>query len=159
MKLSGPERFRRAATGLGLAVEVFELPGMTRTAPEAAAALGCSVGEIAKSLVFRGKNSDRPVLAIMSGANRVDLDRLAKVAGEGLGKADAAFVRDRTGFAIGGVPPFGHAEPIAAFQDEDLLAYQTVWAAAGGPFALFEISPLELEQASGARRAVLKETG
>ncbi len=157
MKTSGPERFRQAAAELGLPVEVLELPAATRTAREAAVALGCSTGEIAKSLVFRGKCSDRPVIAIMSGANRVDLDKLAAAAGEALGKADAGFVRDRTGYAIGGVPPFGYVEKIPAFLDADLLVYETVWAAAGGPFALFETSPTALERASGARRADLKE--
>jgi prolyl-tRNA editing enzyme YbaK/EbsC (Cys-tRNA(Pro) deacylase) len=113
-----------------------EFPQGTRTAADAAAAIGCEVGAICKSLVFRV--GEEPLLVIASGANRVDEGRF------GAEKADAAFVRDRTGFAIGGVPPFGHVRAIETIVDEDLLAYATVWAAAGTPSSVFPIAPADL---------------
>jgi prolyl-tRNA editing enzyme YbaK/EbsC (Cys-tRNA(Pro) deacylase) len=113
-----------------------EFPQGTRTAADAAAAIGCEVGAICKSLVFRV--GDEPLLVIASGANRVDEGRF------GAEKADAAFVRGRTGFAIGGVPPFGHVQTIETIVDEDLLAYATVWAAAGTPSSVFPIAPGDL---------------
>jgi prolyl-tRNA editing enzyme YbaK/EbsC (Cys-tRNA(Pro) deacylase) len=113
-----------------------EFPQGTRTAADAAAAIGCEVGAICKSLVFRV--GEEPLLVIASGANRVDEGRF------GAEKADAAFVRDQTGFAIGGVPPFGHVRAIETIVDEDLLAYATVWAAAGTPASVFPIAPADL---------------
>ena len=113
-----------------------EFPAGTRTASDAAAAVGCDVGAICKSLVFRV--GDEPLLVIASGANRVDEERFGAV------KADAAFVREQTGFAIGGVPPYGHPRPLRTILDEDLLGYETVWAAAGTPTAVFPIAPDEL---------------
>jgi prolyl-tRNA editing enzyme YbaK/EbsC (Cys-tRNA(Pro) deacylase) len=113
-----------------------EFPQGTRTAADAAAAIGCEVGAICKSLVFRV--GEEPLLVIASGANRVDEGRF------GAEKADAAFVRDQTGFAIGGVPPFGHVRAIETIVDEDLLAYATVWAAAGTPSSVFPIAPADL---------------
>ena len=121
---------------------VREFPAGTRTAADAAAAIGCEVGAICKSLVFRV--GDEPLLVIASGANRVDERRLGAV------KADAAFVREQTGFAIGGVPPYGHARPLRTILDEDLLAYETVWAAAGSPTSVFPIAPEELVRRTGA---------
>lgn len=153
---SGPERLRAELDRLGLVLEVRELSDSTRTAAEAAAALGCSVGEIAKSLVFRTA-SDRAVVAVMSGSNRLHVDKLAALVEEQLGKADAGFVRSSTGYAIGGVPPFGYSGELATFLDEDLFAYDVVWAAAGSPFAVFAIGPDQLEAATGAPRADLKE--
>lgn len=154
---SGPERVREALSKHGIAAVVQELPESTRTAPDAAAAVGCPVAEIAKSLVFRGRDSGRPVLAVVSGANRVDLDKLGALAGEALGKADADFVRGETGYAIGGVPPLGFASPIPTFLDEDLFRHDGVWAAAGSPFALFRVAPETLRAATAGRRADLKE--
>jgi prolyl-tRNA editing enzyme YbaK/EbsC (Cys-tRNA(Pro) deacylase) len=119
-----------------------EFPAGTRTAADAAAAVGCAVGAICKSLVFRV--GDEPLLVIASGANRVDEERFAAV------KADAAFVREQTGFAIGGVPPYGHPRPLRTILDEDLLGYETVWAAAGTPNAVFPIAPDELVRRTGA---------
>jgi prolyl-tRNA editing enzyme YbaK/EbsC (Cys-tRNA(Pro) deacylase) len=113
-----------------------EFPQGTRTAADAAAAIGCEVGAICKSLVFRV--GEEPLLVIASGANRVDEGRF------GAEKADAAFVRDQTGFAIGGVPPFGHARAIETIVDQDLLAYATFWAAAGTPSSVFPIAPADL---------------
>lgn len=154
---SGPERLRQAIAESGIAAEVRELPTSTRTAQAAADTVGCTVAEIAKSLVFRGSASGRAVLAIMSGANRVAVGKLSALAGEELGKADADFVRGATGYAIGGVPPFGFPSPLLTFLDEDLFQYPKVWAAAGSPFAVFEVTPADLERASAARRADLKE--
>jgi prolyl-tRNA editing enzyme YbaK/EbsC (Cys-tRNA(Pro) deacylase) len=125
---------------------VRDFPKGTRTAAEAAAAVGCEVGQICKALVFRRAGNDgAAVLVIASGANRVDEPRLGVV------KADAAFVREQTGYAIGGVPPFGHARPIETIVDEDLLGYTTVWAAAGTPSSVFPIAPAELVARTGAR--------
>ena len=121
---------------------VREFPAGTRTAADAAAAIGCEVGAICKSLVFRV--GDEPLLVIASGANRVDEQRFDAV------KADASFVREHTGYAIGGVPPYGHARPLRTILDEDLLAYETVWAAAGSPTSVFPIAPGELVRRAGA---------
>ncbi len=120
-----------------------EFPAGTRTAADAAAAIGCEVGAICKSLVFRV--GDEPLLVIASGANRVDEQRFGAV------KADAAFVREQTGFAIGGVPPFGHARALETVVDEDLLGYETVWAAAGTPSSVFPIAPADLVARTGGR--------
>lgn len=144
------ERVKRALAAAGIAARVLELPQSTRTAAEAAAALGCRVEQIAKSLVFRRTDDGEPVLVVASGANRVDEDRVARHLGAGIEKADAAFVRARTGFAIGGVPPLGHEAPIATLVDRDLLAHETVWAAAGTPRAVFPLTPRELVQATHA---------
>jgi prolyl-tRNA editing enzyme YbaK/EbsC (Cys-tRNA(Pro) deacylase) len=129
----------------GVEAEIREFPEGTRTAPEAAAAVGCEVGQICKSLVFRV--GDDPLLIVASGANRVDEARFRAA------KADAAFVREATGFAIGGVPPFAHARPIDTVIDEDLMGYDVVWAAAGTPRAVFSIAPAALVAVSGGRVA------
>ena len=120
-----------------------EFPAGTRTAADAAAAIGCDVGAICKSLVFRV--GDEPLLIIASGANRVDEARF------GAQKADAAFAREQTGFAIGGVPPLGHTVRLATFMDEDLLQYETIWAAAGTPYAVFAVAPRRLQTAVNAK--------
>ncbi|HWJ74577.1 MAG TPA: YbaK/EbsC family protein [Kaistia sp.] len=126
------------------------MPEKTRTAEEAAAACGCSVDEIVKSLVFRGAQSGKGVLLLVSGANRVNEDKVAGPLGEQIMRPDAAFVRALTGFAIGGIPPFGHATPLPTYIDRDLLAHETVWAAAGTPHAIFAIDPKALAEAIGA---------
>ena len=153
-RMKGPERVRAALDAASLACEIRTLPGSTRTAVEAAAAVGCSVGEIAKSLVFRA--GDRPVIAVMSGDNRLDPDKLAAAIGEAVGRADANFVRAATGFAIGGVPPLGHATAADMFMDADLFRFDEIWAAAGSPFSVFAITPARLAEASGARIMDLK---
>jgi len=130
---------------------VVELPATTRTAAEAAQAIGCQVGQIVKSLVFKALESQRPILVVASGANRVDEARIGALIGERLAKADADFVRQRTGFVIGGVPPLGHAEPLQTFVDQDLLAYQEIWAAAGTPHAVFRLTPDDLIHMTGGR--------
>jgi prolyl-tRNA editing enzyme YbaK/EbsC (Cys-tRNA(Pro) deacylase) len=136
-------------------LEVVELPHSTRTAAEAAAAVGCEVAAIAKSLVFR-TDAGRSVLVISSGANRVDEARVGELLGEPIGRADPEFVRDATGFAIGGVPPVGHAVEPAVFIDEDLLALPEVWAAAGTPNAVFRLTPAQLVELTGGRVLAVK---
>jgi prolyl-tRNA editing enzyme YbaK/EbsC (Cys-tRNA(Pro) deacylase) len=142
-------RVQEALRAQGLDNAVREMPDSTRTAPEAAAALGCEVGHIAKSLVFRCERSGEPVLVIASGPDRVDEQRLAEVVGEPVGKADADFVRARTGFGIGGVPPLGHAEPIRTLIEERLLSFDPIWAAAGTPHHVFAVSPDDLRRVTG----------
>ena len=147
-RMKGSDRVRAALDALALDWDILTLPDSTRTAAEAAAAVGCSVGEIAKSLVFRA--GDRAVVAIMSGDNRLDPGKLAEALGEQVGRADADFVRAATGFAIGGVPPLGHATPVPVFMDADLFRFERIWAAAGSPFAVFAIEPARLRDAGGA---------
>ncbi|HET9221689.1 MAG TPA: YbaK/EbsC family protein [Roseiflexaceae bacterium] len=139
------QRVQDALTALGLPCRVVELPGSTRTAQEAADAVGCTVGQIVKSLIFRGARTDTPILVLASGANRVDERRLGELAGEPIAKADAAFVRAHTGFAIGGVAPLGHPAPLKTYIDADLLQYTEIWAAAGTPNAVFALTPADLE--------------
>ena len=136
----------QALRARGLEPEIRQRPDSTRTAKEAAGALGVAIGQIAKSLVFRGEESGSPVLVIASGPDRVDEERLAEVIGEPVGKADADFVRERTGFGIGGVPPLGHAEPIRTLIEERLLSFDPIWAAAGTPHHVFPLSPDELRR-------------
>ena len=137
-------RVQDALTAQGLTVTVRELTDSTRTAQEAAASVGCELGQIVKSLIFRGLETDRAILVVTSGANRVDEHRLAQLAGEAIGRADASFVRERTGFVIGGVAPIGHRSEPKTFFDEDLLQFDTLWAAAGTPNALFATTPADL---------------
>jgi len=141
---SSAQKVQQALAGFGLDCRVKELSASTRTADEAALAVGCEVGQIVKSLVFRGKSSGAAVFVVASGANRVNEKLLAALLGEKIEKADADFVREQTGYAIGGVPPVGHANPLATFVDEDLLQYQELWAAAGTPNALFSLTPAQL---------------
>ncbi|GIP33581.1 YbaK/EbsC family protein [Paenibacillus sp. J2TS4] len=131
---------------LGYPNIVIELPDSTRTAQEAADAIGCEVAHIAKSIIFRLKNSDKPLLVVASGANRINEKQIGSQLGEKLGKADADFVREHTGFVIGGVPPLGHIESILTFIDEDLFQYDEIWAAAGHPRAVFQLTPEQLMQ-------------
>ena len=129
----------------GLAIRVQQLPGSTRTAADAATAVGCEISQIAKSLVFRDEVNDEAVLVIASGPNRVDTNKIARETDRKLGRADADFVRKQTGYAIGGVPPFAHPEPIHTILDRDLRDLGKIWAAAGTPNALLEISPGDLQ--------------
>jgi len=139
-----------AARRLALAIEVREMAESTRTAEEAAAACGVAVGQIVKSLVFSGAQSGRPYLLLVSGTNRVDEKGVAAHLGETLRRPDAKVVRELTGYAIGGIPPFGHDTPIATYIDEDLLKFDVVWAAAGTPRAVFSVDPEKLRNALGA---------
>lgn len=144
---------QEALAARGFANEVVELPDTTRSAAEAAAALGCRVEQIVKSLVFRGAETGRPLLVVAGGANRVDEAKVAALVGEPVERPDADFVRERTGFSIGGVPPLGHAEELDVLIDEDLLREEEVWAAAGTPFAVFPLDPADLERMTGGRVA------
>ena len=152
----GVERVRAALAAAGVAARIVELPGAARTAKDAARYLGCDIGQIAKSLVFRGRVSRNPILVITSGANRVNEAALAQRIGEPIERADADFVREATGFAIGGVPPLCHSSRLATYFDEDLLPYPTIWAAAGTPHALFEIDPAELMRVCEATAVSVK---
>jgi prolyl-tRNA editing enzyme YbaK/EbsC (Cys-tRNA(Pro) deacylase) len=149
-------RVQEALRAAGLSNEVRELPDSTRSSAEAAAALGCSVAQIAKSVVFRS-GSGRPVLVVASGANRVDERKVEALLGDRLLRADAGYVRERTGFAIGGVAPIAHATPPHVFLDDDLFAFDRVYAAAGTPFAIFALTPAELEALTGGLRADLRK--
>jgi prolyl-tRNA editing enzyme YbaK/EbsC (Cys-tRNA(Pro) deacylase) len=143
------QKVQDALSELGMSLEVLELPSSTRTAVEAAQAVGCQVGQIVKSLIFKAKRTKRPILVIASGANRVDEKKIEAQIGEPLGKADANFVRQQTGFAIGGVPPLGHSQKIEAFIDRDLLSFHEVWAAAGTPRAVFRLDGQDLTKMTG----------
>jgi prolyl-tRNA editing enzyme YbaK/EbsC (Cys-tRNA(Pro) deacylase) len=143
-------RVQDAAKALGLDIAIVTHAQSTRTAEEAAMACGCAVGQIVKSLVFQLKSSGTPVLLLVSGANRVDEKAVAGVIGEPLKRPDAATVRDLTGYAIGGIPPLGHARPLKTYIDKDLLAFDQVWAAAGTPDSVFAIDPKLLAEKSGA---------
>ena len=144
-------RVQDAILFAGLECTVVELPASTRTAQEAADAVGCSVGQIVKSLVFRGKQSGKGIFVAASGANRVNEKRLKEYTGEGIEKASPEFVREITGFAIGGVSPVGHLQPIESYIDEDLLGYAELWAAAGTPNAVFKLAPSELTLLTAGR--------
>lgn len=140
---------------LGDDFQVLEFETTTRTAADAAAAIGCTVGQIAKSLIFRAMDSGRPVLAIASGSVRVDEARLTELLGEHIGRADARFVREHTGFAIGGVPPIGHLTPPIVFIDETLLDFESIWAAGGTPNAVFQLRPDDIVRLTGGTVAAI----
>ncbi len=149
-------RVQEALEARGFDFRVREFPESTRTSAEAAAAVACDLGQIAKSLVFRATESGRPVLVIASGPNRVDTRKVAALLGERIARADAEFVREKTGFAIGGVPPVGHAQPPVVYIDKDLLAYPEIWSAAGTPNAVFPLTPADLVALTGGRLADIK---
>ncbi len=153
---SSAQKVQQALSALGLDLQVVELPASTRSAAEAAQAIGCQVAQIAKSLIFRGQTSNRPILVIASGANRVNESRVVETVGEPLGKADADFVRQRTGYAIGGVPPIGHTESLLTLVDEDLLTYDEIWAAAGTPHAVFRLTPADLLRMTNGQVLAIK---
>jgi prolyl-tRNA editing enzyme YbaK/EbsC (Cys-tRNA(Pro) deacylase) len=140
----------------GFDCTVIEFVESTRTSAEAAARVGVQIGQIVKSLIFRGQTSGKPVLVLTSGANRVDEARIGAYAGEPIGRADAEFVRSVTGFVIGGVPPIGHTQPMETYLDEDLLQYEVLWAAAGTPNAVFALTPAQLQAMTGGRVAPVK---
>jgi prolyl-tRNA editing enzyme YbaK/EbsC (Cys-tRNA(Pro) deacylase) len=141
----------KVQTALGDKFEVLEFSATTRTAADAAAAIGCRVAQIAKSLIFRAAASTRPVLVVASGVNRVDEAKVAEAVGEAIARADADFVREATGFAIGGVPPVGHANPPTVLIDRSLMAFAEIWAAAGTPNAVFRLTPADLVELTGGR--------
>ena len=135
----------------GFSFQVKELPDSTRSAQEAADAIGCSVPQIAKSLIFRDEDSGKAVLVVASGSNRVSTDKIEQATGLRLGKADGRFVREQTGFAIGGIPPVAHAKPVITILDPDLRQYDLIWAAAGTPNAVFALKPDDLDPLTGGR--------
>ena len=136
---------------LGYDYSVIEHTESTRTAQEAADRAGCDLGQIVKSMIFMGQQTGKPILVLTSGANRVDEKRISEYAGEGIGRAQADFVRSVTGFAIGGVPPIGHLQKMETYIDEDFLPYETVWAAAGTPNAIFELQTEALQKMTAGK--------
>ena len=129
---------------LGSNSVVIEFSESTRTAQEAADRVGCKLGQIVKSMIFKGQISGKGILVLTSGSNRVDEKKISGYVLEAIGRADPDFVRSKTGFAIGGVPPVGHAQALETFLDEDLMQYPTIWAAAGTPNAVFELPSTDL---------------
>jgi Cys-tRNA(Pro) deacylase len=140
------QKIQDLLNSLGYELTVIEHAESTRTAQEAADRAGCELGQIVKSLIFKGKSTHKPILVLTSGANRVDEKRISGYAGEAIGRADADFVRAVTGFAIGGVPPLGHLQKMETYIDEDFLQHQTIWAAAGTPNAIFELKTEDLQK-------------
>jgi prolyl-tRNA editing enzyme YbaK/EbsC (Cys-tRNA(Pro) deacylase) len=135
------QKIQNALNLLGYDFSVLEFENDTRTAQEAAEAAGCSLGQIVKSLVFKGSASGKPILILTSGANRVNEKSVSAYAGESVMRADPEFVRKVTGFSIGGIPPVAHAQEIETYLDEDLFNYETIWAAAGTPNSIFQLTP------------------
>jgi prolyl-tRNA editing enzyme YbaK/EbsC (Cys-tRNA(Pro) deacylase) len=150
------QKVQDALKALGFTFEVMELQTSTRTSAEAAQAVGCRVEQIAKSIIFRRKQTDKPILVIASGPNRVNEKRIEELISEPLGKADANFVRQKTGFVIGGVPPIGHLEKMEIYIDEDLMNYEEIWAAAGTPNAVFKLTPSDLIKMTSGRIISIK---
>jgi len=151
------QKVQDALVARGFSYQVVELPQTTRTAAEAAQAVGCQVEQIAKSIVFKTRQTGRPLLVIASGINRVDEHRLSELAGEKVEKPDADYVREKTGFVIGGVPPIGHNQTLETYIDEDLLKLKEIWAAAGTPFAVFKLSPQDLPGMTGGNVLPIKK--
>ena len=147
------QKVQEALVARGFANTIVELPDSTRTAADAAAAIGCEVAQIVKSLVFRGRRSGAAVLVATSGTNRVDERKVKALLDEDLERASADFVREQTGFAIGGVPPIGHARQLLTLVDEDLFRHERIWAAGGHPNAVFELTPSQLVAMSEGRVA------
>ena len=140
---------QRALEQHHLALEVVEMSDSTRTAQDAAAAVGCEIGQICKSLIFR--SGDTPLLFLVSGKNQLNVARVSAALGFSLEKADAAFTKEKTGFAIGGIPPLAHASPIATYIDRTLLEYPEIWAAAGTPHAVFKLESRMLLTLTGGK--------
>ena len=149
-------RVREALARFGLEAEIKEFDASTRTSADAAAAIGCQVAQIAKSVIFRAKGGNQPVLVIASGINRIDEKKLEAALGDRIGRADADFVRAGTGFAIGGVAPVGHTGPVRIFIDQDLDQYAEIWAAAGSPNAVFRLTPADLRRVTGGTVIAVK---
>lgn len=148
---SSTQKVQSALKSLGYNHPIIEHAETTRTAEEAAATIGCDVGQIVKSLVFKTKKSGRAILVIASGPTRVDEKIIKAELGEKIGRADAEFVREQTGFSIGGIPPLGHIQRLTTFIDEDLLQYEEIWAAAGTPNSVFKLKPGELVEMTGGK--------
>lgn len=155
---SSAQKIQDLLNSLGYPYTVIEHIESTRTAQEAAERAGCELGQIVKSLIFRGKTSGKPILVLTSGANRVDEKLISQYAGESIGRADADFVRAVTGFAIGGIPPVGHSEKTETYLDEDFQQYDVVWAAAGTPNAIFELKTEDLQKMTGGKITRVKQS-
>ena len=149
-------RIQETLFSLGLSCKVVEFQDSTRTSAEAGERVGCQIGQIVKSLIFRVSVSGKPVLVLTSGVNRVDETLISRYVGESISRADAEFARTSTGYAIGGIPPVGHNRPLLTFLDEDLMQYSKVWAAAGTPNAVFETTPNDLQIISGTTPVKVK---
>jgi prolyl-tRNA editing enzyme YbaK/EbsC (Cys-tRNA(Pro) deacylase) len=150
------QKIQDLLNSLGYSYSVIEHAESTRTAEEAAQRAGCELGQIVKSLIFRGKTSGKPILVLTSGANRVDEKRISEYAGEPIGRADPDFVRSVTGFAIGGIPPLGHVQTMETWLDEDFLQYSHIWAAAGTPKAIFELKTEDLQKVTNGKVVKVK---
>jgi prolyl-tRNA editing enzyme YbaK/EbsC (Cys-tRNA(Pro) deacylase) len=153
---SSAQKIQDLLHSLGYSYTVVEHAESTRTAQEAAERAGCELGQIVKSLVFRGRTSGKPILVLTSGANRVDEKLISEYAGEAIGRADADFVRTVTGFAIGGIPPIGHDTKMETYLDEDFLQFPVIWAAAGTPNAIFELKTEDLQKMANAKTVKVK---
>jgi prolyl-tRNA editing enzyme YbaK/EbsC (Cys-tRNA(Pro) deacylase) len=150
------QKVQDALASLGYDCTVNESTISTRTAADAAELVGCHVGQIVKSLIFIGGGTGKAILVLTSGANRVDEKLIGSYSGEKIVRADPEFVRNVTGYAIGGVPPLGHLKPMESYIDEDLLQFGEIWAAAGTPHSLFKLTPLELQNMTGGRVVKVK---
>jgi prolyl-tRNA editing enzyme YbaK/EbsC (Cys-tRNA(Pro) deacylase) len=145
------QTIQEALTQKGLDLKVVELPSSTRTAADAAQTIGCEIAQIIKSLIFKTATTNKAILILASGPNRVNEKTVEKEIGEKIVKADADFVREVTGFAIGGIPPMGHKQPVQTLIDQDLLKYQELWAAAGTPNAVFRLYSKDIENLTGGK--------
>ena len=152
------KRVIATAENLGLQIEAIKMDVPTNTAQQAADAIGADVQQIAKSVIFRGQTSDQVFMFLTAGGNRVDVNRASAITEEPLGKADAAYIREKTGFAIGGVSPIGHTGPVKIFWDETLSQFDEIWAAAGTPHHMFAIAPGKLRESIGAIEAHFIQT-
>jgi prolyl-tRNA editing enzyme YbaK/EbsC (Cys-tRNA(Pro) deacylase) len=156
MKLKGSaQRVQDILTQHGLDLQVIEFKELTRTAQEAAHVIGCEVGQIAKTLIFRGKISSKPICVIASGKNRVDEKKIVQYIGEEIERPDAEYVLQHTGFSIGGIPPIGYQLEMKPLIDEDLMAYSEIWAAAGTPNSVFRLSPSDLLKITDGRVVII----
>ena len=151
------QRVESALAALGITTDIVEFPQGTRTSADAARAIGCEVAQIAKSVVLRATQTDRAVVVIASGANRVCETKVSRLIGEPVGRADADFVRNKTGFVIGGVAPLGHLGDVAVFVDEDLMTMAVLWAAAGTPSSVFRVTSDDLRKLPTAQLANVKQ--
>ncbi|MBT3239262.1 MAG: YbaK/EbsC family protein [Chloroflexi bacterium] len=151
------QKVQDAVTALGFDFNILEFNETTRTSADAAVAIGCAVDQIAKSLVFKTKITGRAILVIASGSNMVNIKLIKAEVGENITRPDADFVKGQTGFAIGGIPPIGHAQNLTTFIDEDLFLYEDIWAAAGTPNAVFRLTPKELEKMTGGKVMPMKK--
>ena len=150
------QRVQAVLSAAGYPNQVIEHTQTTRSAKEAAEAIGCTVSQIAKSLIFKTSLTHQPILVITSGSNRVNESHLGELTGEAIEKADADFAQEASGFSIGGIPPLGHRSPMRTFIDEDLLKFDQIWAAAGNPNAVFRLTPQDLLRMTGGQVIAVK---